>query len=494
MAFASIFKKFSQSCRSYLGNTRGNMTMIMGLASIPVIAAAGMAIDYARISRVHDEIQLITDGATLAAASAKNVTGTSDEKKATRIAIATNYVTRGLAGVTDVDVIGTPVVAATGSKVTVSVNATVKGSLINVLDVGKKQDANFGEGDGGNEDGSGGGRKYTMTVSSEASWNDGMSLLCILVLNETADQALEIQGTADIYAPECAVWVNSNSSSGLYENGTATLTAKKICARGGYYGSKYYPYMPKTGGTDCPIYQDPLKVKFLEDYDDTYPSAVLRYNGYSSSNKKYSQLNLSGNGETTLEPGIYNGGIQVKAGHTLKLAGGTYFIQNGKFEIQQGTVMNADDEGVTIIMTEPTAGTKVTNNTQARIDITAQSTVTLKAPSEGPFAGIVIAQHPNSITSTSKTVANSIIGGGTKSITGIVYYPTNILYITGGGTGTVASPENIATDDPLFAIVVDKLMVEGNGQLRVGGASDSEAAGLPMLPSAGTGETIISLK
>lgn len=45
--------------------------MIAALGSIPVIAAAGMAIDYARISRVHDEMQLIADGATLAAAGAE---------------------------------------------------------------------------------------------------------------------------------------------------------------------------------------------------------------------------------------------------------------------------------------------------------------------------------------------------------------------------------------------------------------------------------------
>lgn len=81
-----------------------------------------------------------------------------------------------------------------------------------------------------------------------------------------------------------------------------------------------------------------------------------------------------------------------------------------------------------------------------------------------------------------------------KSITGIVYYPTNILYITGGGSGTVSNPEKIATDNPQFAIVADKVFIEGNGQLRVGGSSDSEAVYFPALPSAGAGKTIISLK
>ncbi len=496
MAFADMMTAAHRRMKNYLRSTSGNLTMIAALGSIPVIAAAGMAIDYARISRVHDEMQLIADGATLAAAGARNLTGTSDNKKTQRVAIATNYMSNGIARLSDVDVVGTPTVVATTSKVTVSVKATVKGSFMNVLDA-LSSDADFGSGSGGNQDGSHG-RSYGVRVSSEASWNEGMSLLCMLVLNPSSSQSLQIQGTADLFAPSCAVWVNSSSTSGLYENGNATLTAKKICVRGGYSGSAYYPDMPKTGSGNCPVYADPLAAQFKTDYDAAYPSAVLRYNGYSSSSKKYTQMTFSGSSvNQLLQPGIYDGGIQVKAGAKVRLAPGTYYIQNGKFEVQQGTVENNDFSatgGVTIIMTEPTAGTKVTNSTQTRLDVTAQSTMTLKAPASGRFAGIALAQHPNSITSTSKTTANSIIGGGTKSITGIVYYPTNILYITGGGSGTVSNPEKIATDNPQFAIVADKVFIEGNGQLRVGGASDSESAGLPALPSAGAGKTIISLK
>lgn len=492
MAFADTTSALRRFLGRYIRSDRGNLTMIAGLAAIPIVAAAGMAIDYARISRVKDKMQLVIDGAALAAVGAKNLSGTSSQKSTARIAIAQNYLANGFATLTDARLVGSPTVTAVGSGVTIKATAEVKGSFMNVLN-GLDSSARVGDGGGGTEQGTPGGRTYGVTVSTTASFKSGASYLCILALNNSDPQSIEIQGTADIYAPGCAVWANSSSSSGLYQNGNATLTAEKICVNGNYYGSNYFPYNPKTGSTDCPRIPDPLRTTFLADYAATYGSASLRYNGFW--NKKYWAKSYTGSSTNEiLEPGIYDGGIEVKAGATIRLKGGTYFIQNGPFTVQNGHVMNFDGQGVTIVLTEPTASTKVTNNTQVRLDVQAQGTFQIKAPGSGRFAGIAVAQHPNSITAATKVSANTVIGGGTKSITGTLYYPSNYLYITGGGSGTVSNPEKISVNDPLFAIVADKVMIEGNGQLRMGGAADYEVAGLPALPTAGTGKTTVSLK
>ena len=478
MAIAAILTAARKLTRKYLRSTGGNLTMVAALGSIPVIAAAGMAIDYARISRVHDEMQLVSDGATLAAAGARNLTGTSENKKTQRVAIATNYMTNSLAKLTDVDVVGTPTVVATTSDVTVSVHATVKGSFMNVLNA-LGSDAEIGSVGGANVDGTHG-RSYGIRVTSKASWNEGMSLLCMLVLNTSAAQSLEIQGTADIIAPGCAVWVNSSSNSALYENGVASLTAKKICVNGNYYGSNYYPDMPKTGSGNCPVYADPLATKFATDYAAAWAAALTRP----------TQTPIGGT--VTLQPGKYNGGITVNNGGRVTLAPGVFFIVDGTFNIKAGGEVIAPD-GVSIIITKTNVSVPITD-TSSKLTVLAQGNLTIKAPATGPFAGIAIAQHKNVITGTLKTNSNKILGGGAVNITGIVYYPTQFLYITGGGSGTVSSPEKIATTSPQFAIVADKVMIEGNGRLQVGGASDSEAAGLPALPSAGAGKTTISLK
>ncbi|MFN4140966.1 TadE/TadG family type IV pilus assembly protein [Aestuariivirga sp.] len=487
---ASFFNAIASRILRYSRSSRGNLTVVTSIAALPVIAAAGIAIDLGRMSRIQDHLQTVADGAALAAASARNLSGSSDEVRAKRVKIAESFLNDGLSHLTDIEAVEKPVVKATASNVTVSVAATVKGSLTNVLNLLPHDNSDNNH--------------FRIAADSQADWTSAPAPLCILALNPSSEQSLEIQGTADLYAPKCSVWVNSISNRGLYQNGNATLTAATICVTGNYVGSNYQP-KPKTGDTACAPRPDPYRKQFDDGYGTAYSNAKEQYDGYSKSSKKFTQLTFTGSSAVeTLNPGIYKGGIQVKAGATVYLNPGVYFIQNGKFEVQNATLKNADvnkdgridaaSEGVTIILTEPDAQTKVTNATQTRLDVQAQSNVHLVATASGPFKGIVIAQHPNSRTSTSKTTANTIIGGGTKSITGVVYYPNNILYVTGGGTGTASSPEKIAADDPLFSIVADKIYIEGNGQLRVGGAGDSKAAGLPPLVEAGSGVSIVSLK
>ena len=489
MAFAPITRRLCNAAWTFAQDTRGNMTMMFGLAAIPVIAAAGMAIDYARISRVHDEIQLVADGATLAAAGAKNLTGTKDERKVQRVAIATSYLTKGLARVTDAETIGTPEVVATNAKVTISVNASVKGSFINVLDAVKQDSGYSQDGGGGDQDGGKKGRSYGMTISSEATWIAGVNYLCMLVLNNNDAESLHVKGTADINARGCSIWVNSKSNTGLYQNGTASITAEQICVNGNYSGSNYHPVAPRSGDKDCPQLPDPLATQFLTDYEATWDSENIeniKYDGYNKTNKKYAQMIFDASGDHTIYPGRYRGGIKVQNNRTINMEPGVYFIENGNFTIQSGGIVNATG-GVTIVLTDLAAKTTKNNSSSARIDVQAGGSLNIKAPAEGPFAGLAIAQHPNSVPNAdSKATANSIIGGGTVEMEGLVYYPAQILYITGNGW--------ISQNDDLFAIVADKVYVEGNGQLNIGQAADFDSAGLPALPSTGEGEAKISLR
>lgn len=480
MAIADITTALRRHTSRFLRSDGGNLTMIATLAAIPIIGAAGMAVDYARISRVKDKLQLVTDGATLAAAGARNVTGTADQRKQKRIDIATNYLTQGLATITDVDVVDTPVVTATASNVSISVKATVKGSFMNVFNATAKDDADFDYGGGGSEEGSNG-RKYDIRVSSQSGFKSGASYLCMLVLNPTAAQSLEVQGTADIDSKGCAIWVNSNSMTGLYENGVATVTADKICVRGYYAGTAYYPDKPKSGSIDCPLYPDPLAAKFATDYATAWAAAVNRP-GHTSPK----------GGTETLYPGKYVGGLTINNGGRITLSPGIYFMVGDKMNIKAGGEVFANG-GVTIVLTDANVSSPVINSS-AKLTVIGKGNLSIKAPSSGPFAGIAIAQHPNSVPGTTKSAANNIQGGGTVEITGIIYYPKQVLYITGGGFGTISNPEWISKNAPLFAIVADKVFVEGNGQLKMGQAADFESSGLPQLPVQGTGKTTVSLK
>ncbi|MFN4142165.1 pilus assembly protein TadG-related protein [Aestuariivirga sp.] len=487
-SFGALARRVREHCRS----ERGNLTAITSIAAVPVIAAAGIAIDLGRMSRVQDQLQTIADGAALAAASARNLSGSSEQVRNKRAEIAESFLSAGLADLTDIESVEEPSVTATASSVSVSIGATVKGSLSNVLNL--------------LPNGEGPGNRFRIAANSEADWVYKKEPICILALNKTSEQSLEIQGTADIIAKDCSVRVNSASNRGLLENGTASLTASTICVHGpGYVGEKFFrhyvqdgkdqfePIKPRMG---CKQIEDPFKNKFsTDDYAKIYANAKENQKGSGPK-----QLVVSSG---KLWPGLYVGGIQIKAGASVVMQPGVYIIENGKFEVQNATLtsdvnndgrLDAASEGVTIILTDTDAATKVTTASQTRIDFQAQADVSLVAPASGLFAGIVIAQHPNSITAKTKSAANSIIGGGKVALTGTVYYPTNILYITGGGTGTYSKPEQVATSDPLFSIVADKIYVEGNGQLNVGGNGDSVAAGLPPLPITDEGTAVVTLQ
>jgi len=477
MTIASHMRKFRKTCRRFAANQQGNLTMMFGLAAIPVIAAAGMAVDYARISRVHDDMQIMADGATLAAAGAKNLSGTADQKKAARIQIATNYINNSLPKLTDAEVLGSPTVTATAKDVSVSVKARVRGSLINVLDA-VQEDVALGQGDGGSESGITG-RKFDIVVNSSATWLAGVNYVCLLALNATDSNTLEVKGTADIKAKNCSIWDNSASNSGLYQNGNATITAKQINVVGNYVGSGYTP-MPNVHVSP---FADPLAAKFATDYATAYGSAVVR--NATKVGGKWKALDFAASGEFSIDPGKYMGGITVKNNRTVTLNPGVYFIEGGAFDVQAGGIVKAPN-GVSIIVTDTNAGSgTVTNNSAAKFQVQGGGSFTIKAPSTGSFAGIAVAQHPNSRTDANKK-EDYVIGGGTAQITGIMYFPKNKFYVTGAG--------DVSTLSNYFAIVADKIYIEGNGQLNVSQASDFDAAGLPALPAEGSGEAKVTLK
>lgn len=71
--------------RSFLRNQSGNITTYLALSAIPIMLAAGSAIDYVRYSDAKSDLQAALDGAALAAALPANLTD------AQRIQIAQDY-------------------------------------------------------------------------------------------------------------------------------------------------------------------------------------------------------------------------------------------------------------------------------------------------------------------------------------------------------------------------------------------------------------------
>ncbi|MCB1377480.1 MAG: hypothetical protein KDK89_03765 [Alphaproteobacteria bacterium] len=451
--------------RRFLANKAGNMSVVTALIVIPLIAAAGLAIDYGRTSRVKDKLQALADTAALAAASAANLTGDAEAKRGEREQIASSYLATALAGATDMTVAGTPEVKADDTSITVKIDARVEGSLVALATTGKKSGAETSESGGGDQDGKSGSDSINLSVSAKARWDGSRNYVCLLALNPSAANALSVQGTADIKAEKCAVQVNSTSSNALYQNGNATVKASSICVKGNYAGSNLTP----TPKTNCARFEDPLAAKFAADYATAYGTAVTRYSHKSA-------LTFA-KGTTGLQPGMYRGGMRVDNGVTLNLAPGTYFIEDGALEIRGGGVVNGT--GVTIVFT---------GNQNSILFVIANGGLNIKAPASGLFAGLAIAQHPMVLPSVK--YSNTVIGGGQLNLEGIIYLPKQNFYVTGNGLGTTT---DLSTTAKQFSIVADTITIQGNGQVNVGQAADFDAAGLPTLPTINAGASQVSL-
>lgn len=454
-----LHSKLGRACRAglkrfpakaFVANSSGNITLMSSLVAIPLIAAAGIAVDYGRATRAHQQLQLIADSATLAAASAEHVGGSPANQTLQRAQIASNYVNGALPRIKDIVLTAQPSVTVGASSISVGIQGKVKGSLTNVLSM-LPQSAGIGSGGGGSIAGSGNYMDIDVSAKSLAKWSLGVQYVCMLALNQSKSQALSIQGTADIGATNCAVYDNSSATDGLYENGTAALAASMICVYGNYMGNAYTP-TPKSG---CGRLADPLATQYAADKAATFASAPV-FSNYSCSSP------------CLLQPGVYDKGIAITNGKIATLAPGVFFMKDGPLDVRSGGTVNGLN-GSTIVLV----------GTNAALKIAAGGNLNLKAPAAGPFAGIALAQDPAAIIGSGNP--NRVIGGGSLSITGAVYFPNHDFYVTGNGT----SVTNLSTGNPQFAIVADSITIQGNGQVHVGGGSDYASAGLPALPTNG---------
>ncbi len=76
----SITRRFARSLKSFASNQNGSMSVIFALATLPLFAAVGAAVDFSRYASVQAEVQTALDAATLQGAAAL---GASNAKRET---------------------------------------------------------------------------------------------------------------------------------------------------------------------------------------------------------------------------------------------------------------------------------------------------------------------------------------------------------------------------------------------------------------------------
>jgi len=243
---------------------------------------------------------------------------------------------------------------------------------------------------------------------------------CILTLNKTAQASFDAGGNATLRLQDCGVTVNSSNSRAGIANGSSIVEAAHISIVGGYSGSNFNPE-PFTGA---------------DAIDDPLGSFVMPAAGGCTFTEKQVIMTT-----TTLNPGNYCGGIEVRSQAAVTFNPGVYYLTGGGLNANAGAILNG--EGVTFVNTEkkPTYKYDV-------VWINGGAGINLSAPTSGPWQGILFYQDPK-ITSTKTNIFN---GGADMQLKGIVYFPTTSTKFSG----------DFGTDAQQLLLIGDKIEFTGN--------------------------------
>ncbi|MEQ1931340.1 MAG: pilus assembly protein TadG-related protein [Parvularculaceae bacterium] len=379
------------SLRSFAAARGGNIAILFALMGVLIVGAGGFAIDYMRWGSQRAALQEAADAGAIAGAVELGLGGAGVVNRASQRAEALSAANQGsaIAG-------ATPVVSVdkNAGTVAVSFDMPAQKTLSALLFHGESR----------------------LSASATAKVA-GKTVACIYALNATAPQALKGNGSAIVQGTNCAIYVNSNDGDALANSGT--ITANHICVVGGYSGAGYSP-MPQTS---CPPINDPFAAVAV-------PAA-----GPCGFN------NLAINSNTTLNPGVYCGGLSVTANAVVTLTPGLYFMIDGPLFVRSGASVLGDE--VSIIL----SGT-------ASVDIAGSGEVVTTPPLAGPAAGFSVMQD----RAAPLGEVSKITGEGRFEFPGIIYLPRQALDIAGRAAGNVSTPS-------YAAIIADTITVSGSGDL-----------------------------
>ncbi len=166
-------------------------------------------------------------------------------------------------------------------------------------------------------------------------------------------------------------------------------------------------------------------------------------------------VNATGKANLVLSPGTYVGGIKVSGNAKVTLLPGIYYLQGGGLQVSGNAKLTGT--GVTIY-NAPKGPKKQADS----ISFAPGCTITLSAPTEGTYQGIVLFQDRASCTKIS-------ISGGTVQMIGIVYAPKATLYFAGNKTLNIQG--NAASSIPA-ALILAGLVTSANGAIVVDASSN----------------------
>ncbi|MEP3655830.1 MAG: pilus assembly protein TadG-related protein [Litorimonas sp.] len=464
------------------------MAVIFALAALPLLALTSAAIDYSQVTKERSAISSALDAAVLAAAN-NNAISNSEKDAYAETHFLANY-----SG--DIPLTLTP--SMESDRVRLSAEGELELSFGNLVGI----------------------QNPTMREVSAATIANE-NTICLMALNESASESILFDGGISYSSPTCAVQANSSHEAALTSRSAQPPIAQSFCTVGGATG-EFAPYVKG----ECKAVQDPYSnvalpiipdtcstrlselIVFKEEVSQEVIQQMQRelfqqrlsfafsafeqtgslsagieaffsyetdpiYDTDLNANIEVSQ-NRTGSDVDVL-PGTFCGGLTID-GINVDFLPGEYIIKDGPLSFINGAEAVAED--VTFIL----------SGSGAVLNIQSQSSLNLKAPSQGSRKGLAVMEAIDASAPGNRTIeekSSLIAEGGSLQVFGTVYLPQQTLEIMGQNT-------SIGSMAPSTSFIADKLHISGGyGSKMVIGVDHVEADMPPILPRAEDGARLV---
>ncbi len=266
------------------------------------------------------------------------------------------------------------------------------------------------------------GSALTPIVSEAAAGLAGATNLCVLALDGSASGAVQVGSKAKMVGPSCAVYADSVASDAVIVSSGAAINADLVCSAGGVTYSPGSINPEPT--TDCSKIDDPL-------IDRPNPS----YAGCNFTNKRV------GVGITTMQPGVYCGGLEIVGPAVVTFAAGEYIIKDGPFKISGLAFARGKNIGFFL------------TGDNSVIDFTGGALVEFAGREDGDMAGLLFFED-RAVAAGRQHRINTLI---TNELTGTIYLPNGNL--------TIDPTARVGEKSAYTAIVVNRLELKEGPEL-----------------------------
>ncbi len=265
---------------------------------------------------------------------------------------------------------------------------------------------------------------------------EGGSVACVLALSPTKSGAVTVSGSTSVDLKGCTVASNSNAADSFLMSGSASMNADCVYTVGKAVTTLgLRQSVCQEVRQNAPVTLDPYA-------NVAEPIGSGTCNGRSVGNpNKTTYLTPAENHPSGMKVMRFCNGLDVKG--TVIFGPGLYIVEGGSFTANSSDPNSASSaslrgDGVTFYLKD------------SSLDLRGNVSLDLKAPTSGPYSGILFFGGRQS------TVSHSINGTANSILTGAIYTPASAISYKG----------NSATTNGCTQLIADQITFTGSSTMQ----------------------------